>query len=172
MLPDLDIITAPDNKLKQKCAVVVCVDNTIASIMSSMLEKMYVAPGIGLAAPQVGILKQIIVVDCARGGAPPKPYMMANPTVLWYSDETKSHEEGCLSLPQYYEVVSRPDKIRVSYLDENNSSQIIEADGLLSVVIQHEIDHLNGILFVDHISKVKRSMILRKLRKTKQKSIR
>jgi peptide deformylase len=171
-MPSLDIIIAPDAKLKRKCEPVACVDDAVSSIMGNMLKKMYLAPGIGLAAPQVDILKRIIVIDCARGGIPSAPYMMANPKVLWSSDNQKFHEEGCLSLPQYYALVARPDKIRVSYIDQYNNQQIIEADGLLSVVIQHEIDHLDGILFVDHISPVKRSMILRKLRKTKQQSVR
>jgi peptide deformylase len=164
----LDIIVAPDPRLKRKCEPVERVDVTTAKLMDDMLETMYDAPGIGLAAPQVGVAKRIIVVDPAGEKAPPQPIKMANPEIIWSSDEKKIHEEGCLSLPQEYDMVERPDKIRVRYLDEKNQQQEIDADGLLSVVIQHEMDHLNGVLFVDHISSLKRNMILRRLTKQKK----
>jgi peptide deformylase len=165
----LDIIVAPDPRLKKKSEPVASVDAGIAKLMDDMLETMYDAPGIGLAAPQIGVTKRIIVVDPAGEKAPPAPIKMANPEIVWASDEKKVHEEGCLSLPQEYDEVERPDKIRVRYLDENNKPQELEADGLLAVVIQHEIDHLEGTLFVDHISNLKRSMIMRRL--TKQKKL-
>ncbi len=164
----LDIIIAPDPRLKKVCQPVDIVDEETATLMSDMLETMYRAPGIGLAAPQVGVTKRIIVVDATRGEGDPEPYKLANPEIVWSSEETKEHEEGCLSLPTYYEDVTRPDRIRVRYIDETNTEQELEADGLLSVVIQHEMDHLEGILFVDHISNLKRSIILRKLKKTKK----
>jgi peptide deformylase len=164
----LDIIVAPDPRLKRKCAAVERVDAATAKLMADMLETMYDAPGIGLAAPQIGIAQRIIVVDPAMDKAPPQPLKMANPEIVWASEETKVHEEGCLSLPQEYDNVIRPDKIRVKYLDENNQPRELEADGLLSVVIQHEMDHLEGVLFVDHISNLKRSMILRRLSKQKK----
>jgi len=164
----LDIIVAPDPRLKQKCATVSRVDAPTAKLMADMLETMYAAPGIGLAAPQVGVLKRIIVVDPAREDQDPQPLKMANPEIIWASEDTKSYEEGCLSLPEYYEDVQRPARIKVRYVDENNAAQELEAEGLLAVVIQHEMDHLNGVLFVDHISSLKRNMILRKLTKTKK----
>ena len=165
----LEIIVAPDPRLKKKAEAVERVDAATAKLMTDMLETMYEAPGVGLAAPQVGVLKRIIVVDPAREDAPPAPLKMANPEIIWSSDETKSHEEGCLSLPEEYEEVVRPAKIKVRYLDEHNEIRTVEADGLLAVVIQHEMDHLNGTLFVDHISNLKRNMIVRRL--TKQKKL-
>ncbi len=164
----LDIIIAPDPRLKRACDPVMQVDDELATLMDDMLETMYDAPGVGLAAPQVGVAKRIIVVDAARGEEPPAPYKLVNPEIVWTSDAEKIHEEGCLSLPTYYEEVKRPDLIRVSYMDENNTQKELEAGGLLSVVIQHEMDHLDGVLFVDHISTLKRGMILRKLKKTKK----
>jgi peptide deformylase len=166
-----DIIIAPDPRLKMVCTRVETVDEEITTLMSDMLETMYMAPGVGLAAPQVGVTKRIIVVDAARGEEELTPYKIVNPEIVWSSEEEKIHEEGCLSLPTYYEDVVRPDRIRVRYTDENNTEQELEADGLLSVVIQHEMDHLEGLLFVDHISNLKRSMILRKLKKTKKQMV-
>jgi peptide deformylase len=164
----LEIIIAPDMRLKRKCVPVDVVDAQTAKLMADMLETMYDAPGIGLAAPQVGVARRIIVVDPASDKSPPAPIKMANPEIVWTSEDKKLHEEGCLSLPQEYDTVERPDKIRVRYVDENNKSQEVEADGLLSVVIQHEIDHLEGLLFVDHISSLKRGIILRRLTKQKK----
>ena len=163
------ILTAPDPRLKKKSKPVDSVDAEVRQLMDDMLETMYDAPGVGLAAPQVGVLKRIIVVDPARDDAPPAPLKMANPEIIWASDETKPHEEGCLSLPEEYDEVVRPDRIKVRYVDEHNELRTLEADGLLSVIIQHEMDHLNGVLFVDHISALKRNMILRRL--TKQKKL-
>ncbi len=164
----LDIITAPDPRLKRKAETVATVDAATAKLMADMLETMYEAPGIGLAAPQVGVSKRIIVADAAREGEAPQPLKMVNPQIVWSSDEKKTHEEGCLSLPDEYEIVNRPDKIRVQYVDETNTPRELEADGLLAVVIQHELDHLDGVLFVDHISTLKRNMILRRLTKYKK----
>jgi peptide deformylase len=164
----LDIIVAPDPRLKRKCAAVAGVDAATAKLMTDMLETMYDAPGVGLAAPQVGIAKRIIVVDTTRSTEPRRPLMMANPEILWASDEKKLHEEGCLSLPDEYQDVERPDRVRVAYTDQHNARQEIEADGLLSVVIQHEMDHLDGVLFVDHISRLKRDIIIRRLTKQKK----
>jgi len=164
----LDIITAPDPRLKKKAADVARVDAATAKFMADLLETMYDAPGLGLAAPQVGVLRRIIAVDPAREGEPPRPMVMANPEIIWASDETKEHEEGCLSLPDEFEPVTRPARIKVRYLDQQNEIRTIEADGLLAVVIQHEMDHLNGVLMVDHISALKRGMILRRLTKQKK----
>ena len=164
----LPILTAPDPRLKQKATPVERVDDEVRRLMDDMLETMYAAPGIGLAAPQVGVLKRLIVVDVARDGEPPAPYQLANPALLWVSDDDAGYEEGCLSLPDHYGEVVRPATIRVRYLDRQNEIRELEADGILATCIQHEIDHLDGILFVDHMSALKRNMILRKLLKAKK----
>lgn len=164
----LDIIVAPDPRLKKKAVPVDRVDAATARLMNDMLETMYDAPGVGLAAPQVGVSKRIIVVDPAREDEPPRPLKMANPEILWASEETKEHEEGCLSLPEEYQPLSRPARIKVRYVDEHNEIRTLEADGLLAVIIQHEMDHLEGVLFVDHLSALKRNMILKRLTKAKK----
>lgn len=164
----LPIITAPDPRLKQVCTPVERVDDALRGLMDDMLETMYQAPGIGLAAPQVGVTKRVLVVDVAREGEPPRPYRMANPELVWVADEDATYEEGCLSLPDHYADVARPRAIRVRYLDEQNEIRELECEGLLATCIQHEMDHLDGILFVDHLSALKRNMILRKLLKAKK----
>ncbi|MGH6618605.1 MAG: peptide deformylase [Alphaproteobacteria bacterium] len=164
----LPIITAPDPRLKVKCEPVAASDWTIARLMDDMLETMYLAPGIGLAAPQVGVTKRVLVVDVSSKDGPRKPIRMANPETVWRSDALTVYEEGCLSLPEQYAEVERPEKIRFRYLDEKGVLQEREAEGLLATCIQHEMDHLDGIIFVDHISALKRRMILRKLAKLKK----
>ena len=164
----LPIITAPDPRLKVTCEPVAKVDSAIAKLMDDMLDTMYLAPGIGLAAPQVGVTKRVLVVDVAPKDAPRDPIRMANPEILWRSEEMEIYEEGCLSLPEQYADVERPAKIRVRYLDEKGETQEREAEGLLATCIQHEMDHLDGIIFVDHLSALKRKMILRKLAKQKK----
>ncbi|WP_455372029.1 peptide deformylase [Limibacillus halophilus] len=164
----LPILTAPDPQLKKKSQPVEKVDAEIRKLMDDMLETMYEAPGIGLAAPQVGVLKRVIVVDVAKEEEEPQPHRMANPELVWVSDEDNSYQEGCLSLPEHYADVVRPAAIRVRYLDQENEIREMEAEGLLATCIQHEIDHLDGVLFVDHISALKRNMILRKLLKAKK----
>ena len=167
----LDIIVAPDPRLKLKCAPVAKVDGAVRKLMDDMLETMYAAPGIGLAAPQVGVTKRVIVVDAAAKGEPPEPHRMANPEVVWASDEDNVYNEGCLSLPEHYADVVRPKAVRVRYLDHENEVRELAADGLLATCVQHEMDHLDGILFVDHISALKRNMILRKLLKAKRSGV-
>ena len=164
----LPIIIAPDPRLKEPCVSVERVTPEIVAFMDDMLETMYDAPGIGLAAPQVGRLLRIIVVDVSKDPDNPQPYQMVNPEVVWTSEETFEYEEGCLSLPEHYAEVTRPAKVRVRYRDRAGVEQEVEAQGLLAVCLQHEIDHLEGTLFVDHISKLKRNVILRKLQKTKK----
>lgn len=164
----LPIITAPDKRLKVKSEPVAAVDAEMAKLMDDMLETMYLAPGVGLAAPQIGVTKRIIVVDVAKDPDAREPYRMANPELVWTSDELSTYEEGCLSLPEHYADVERPDSIRVKYLDETNTKRELDADGLLATCIQHEMDHLEGVLFVDHITSIKRNMILRKLKKLKK----
>lgn len=164
----LPIIVAPDPRLKVKAKPVEKVDAEIVRLMDDMLETMYAAPGVGLAAPQVGVAKQVIVVDAAEDGAPPAPLRMANPEIIWASEEKRVYEEGCLSVPDHYDDVERPARVKVRYLDHQNEIRELDADGLLAVVIQHEMDHLGGTLFVDHLSSLKRNMILRKLTKAKK----
>ncbi|MDE2229202.1 MAG: peptide deformylase [Alphaproteobacteria bacterium] len=164
----LPVITAPDPRLKRKSKPVAKVDGRVRKLMADMLETMYASNGIGLSAPQVDALERVIVVDCAREGEKPQPLKIANPEIVWASDETVVCSEGCLSLPEQYADVERPSAIRLRYLDEQNEIREIEAKGLLATCIQHEIDHLDGVLFVDHISALKRGIILRKLAKTKR----
>ena len=164
----LDIIIAPDPRLKVKCKPVAKVDAKVARLMDDMLETMYAAPGIGLAAPQVGVAQRVIVLDVAREDEKPAPLRMANPELIWVSDEDTTYNEGCLSLPEHYADVVRPRAIRVRYLDHQNEIRELEAEGLLATCIQHEMDHLDGILFVDHITALKRNIILRKLLKAKK----
>jgi peptide deformylase len=164
----LPILIAPDPRLKLKAKPVAKVDDEIRRIMDDMLETMYAAPGIGLAAPQVGVSLRVLVADTAREGAPPAPLFMANPELTWVSDEDATNEEGCLSVPEHYADVVRPARIRVRFLDRDNEIRSIEATGLIATVVQHEMDHLDGVLFVDHLSALKRNMILRKLVKSKK----
>jgi peptide deformylase len=164
----LPILTAPDPRLKVKAKPVAAVDDQVRRLMADMLETMYAAPGIGLAAPQVGVAKRVLVVDVARDGEPRQPMKIANPEILWRSTELLTTNEGCLSLPEHYADVSRPAKIRLRYLDEQNEIREIDLEGLLATCIQHEMDHLEGVLFVDHISALKRGIILRKLAKAKR----
>jgi peptide deformylase len=164
----LDVLVAPDPRLKLKAKPVARVDEPIRRLMDDMLETMYVAPGIGLAAPQVGEAVRVIVCDVARDGEEKRPMRMANPEILWRSEELATYNEGCLSLPEHYADVTRPAEIRVRYLDHENEIRTLEAKGLLATVIQHEMDHLEGVLFVDHISALKRNIILRKLVKAKR----
>jgi peptide deformylase len=164
----LPIIVAPDPRLAKKAKPVAKVDDSVRRLMDDMLETMYQAPGIGLAAPQVGQLKRVIVVDCAKADEKPQPYKMANPEILWQSEELLVNNEGCLSLPEHYADVARPAEVKVRYLDEQNEIRELHAKGLLATCIQHEMDHLEGTLFVDHISALKRNIILRKLQKTKR----
>ncbi len=164
----LDIIVAPDPRLKIKAKPVDAVDDTVRQFMDDMLETMYAAHGIGLAAPQVGDDRRVIVVDVARPEEDPQPLFMANPQIVDIADDDRPHEEGCLSLPDHYAEVVRPDWIKVRYLDRDNEIRELTAEGILSTCIQHEMDHLDGILFVDHVSALKRNMILRKLVKAKK----
>ena len=168
----LPIIVAPDPRLKVISNSVETVDDGIRTLMEDMLETMYDEPGIGLSAIQVGVPKRIVVVDVAKQDEPPAPLRLVNPEIIWHSDERAVYEEGCLSLPDHYAEVTRPASIKLRYLDETGAEQEIDADEILSRCIQHEIDHLDGILFVDHLTAVKRSIILRKLTKLKKSKLR
>jgi peptide deformylase len=164
----LPILTAPDPRLKAKAMPIEGVDEGVRRLMDDMLETMYAAPGIGLAAPQVGVARRVIVLDLAKEGEPPSPLKLANPEIVWVSDEDAVFEEGCLSVPEHYAEVARPAGVRIRYLDYDNEMREIEASGLLATCLQHEIDHLDGILFIDHLTALKRNIILRKLLKAKK----
>jgi len=166
----LPILTAPDPLLKKKSVDVVEVNDDIRTFLNDMVETMYDAPGIGLAAPQVGVLKNIIVVDVSEDDENNIPMKMINPKITWASEELSSYEEGCLSVPQSYAEIERPSKVRIKYLDETGTEHEIDADGMLATCVQHEIDHLEGTLFIDHMSRIKRSIIMRKLTKMKKEA--
>ncbi len=162
------IITPPDPRLRLICAPVERVDDSIRALMDDMLETMYDAPGVGLAAIQIAVPKRVVVIDVAKRqdeAASADPIRLANPEILWASEELSTYEEGCLSVPDFYEDVLRPARVRVGFLDRDGRRQEIEADGILATCLQHEIDHLNGVLFVDHISRLKRDRILKKFSK-------
>jgi peptide deformylase len=164
----LEIITAPDPRLKAKCRKVDKVDDSVRRLMDDMLETMYAAPGIGLAAPQVGDRRRVLVLDIAREDEPPQPLKFANPEIVWASEDEILHEEGCLSVPEHYAEVKRPAEVKVRYLDYENEIRELHATGLLSVCLQHEMEHLDGVLFIDHLSAIKRDIILRKLLKLRK----
>jgi peptide deformylase len=164
----LPIIIAPDPTLKAKAKPVAAVDDQVRRLMDDMAETMYAAPGIGLAAPQIGVLQRIIVLDVARDGEPAALMHLANPEITWVSDEVSTYSEGCLSLPDHYADITRPAAVELRYLDRDGAKQQLRASGLLATCVQHEIDHLNGVLFVDHLSALKRNIILRKLVKLKK----
>ena len=164
----LSVITAPDSRLKAKSLPVDGVDGEVRALMDNMLETMYSAPGVGLAAPQVGVQSRVIVIDIAEKDETPEPLRLANPKIDWASEETILCEEGCLSVPEHYAEVSRAQIIKLSYLDYDNKGCELETEGKLAACIQHEIDHLDGILFIDYLSVLKRKIILRKLIKARK----
>ena len=164
----LPIIMAPDPRLKVKSAPVEAVDDGLRKLMDDMLETMYEAPGIGLSAVQVGVYKRLIVIDVSDREAPKAPLHLINPRIVAVSEERGLYEEGCLSLPEIYAEVERSNAVTVNYLDYDGEASQLDAEGLLATCIQHEVDHLEGILFVDHISAIRRSMILRKLQKARR----
>ncbi len=167
----LKVLTAPDPRLKVVAQPIERVDDGIRQLMDDMLETMYAHDGVGLAATQVGVAKRVIVMDIHFGNESLKPYplKMANPEILWHSEDQQTLNEGCLSVPEQRAVVSRPAVVTVRYLDENNVTQELQADGDLACCVQHEIDHLNGVLFIDHLSRLKRDLIMKKLMKFKRR---
>jgi peptide deformylase len=162
------ILTAPDPRLKAVSTDVATVDAEIRKLVDDMTESMYAAEGIGLAAVQIGVAKRVIVIDLDQKEGKKNPRAFINPKILWASEETAVFEEGCLSVPEIWDDVERPARIKAEYLDRDGDKQVLEADGLLATCLQHEMDHLNGILFIDHLSRLKRSMALRKLTKAKK----
>ncbi|MBY5771105.1 MULTISPECIES: peptide deformylase [Rhizobium] len=159
------LIILPDPVLRQLSKPIERVDSDLQRLADDMLETMYDAPGIGLAAIQIGVPRRMLVIDISREGEERQPQVFINPEVLTSSDERSVYEEGCLSIPDYYAEVERPATVSVKYLDRNGKEQTVEADGLLATCLQHEIDHLNGVLFIDYISRLKREMVIKKFTK-------
>ena len=162
------IVIEPDPILRKKSENLETVDDQLRGLLNDMLETMYSAPGIGLAAVQVGILKRAIVIDVSRDKEKKNPFFLINPEIIYKSKNTSIHEEGCLSLPGYFAEIERPAECQVKYIDYHGEKKEIKASGLLSTCIQHEIDHLDGVLFIDYLSKLKRDMIVKKLVKQKK----
>jgi peptide deformylase len=165
----LEILQAPHPTLKARAEPVARIDDDLRRLVRDMFETMYQAPGIGLAAPQIGVLQRLVVIDVAEGEER-HPMALVNPEIVWRSDQLATAEEGCLSLPNQFAEVTRPEAIRLRFSDEHGQEREIEADGLLARCIQHEVDHLDGILFVDHLSALRRNMILRKLAKRRTRA--
>jgi peptide deformylase len=160
-----DILILPDKRLRLVSKPVAKIDAATRKLVEDMFETMYDAPGIGLAAIQMGEPKRIITMDLAKKDEPKQPQVLINPELISHSGDKNVHEEGCLSIPEYYAEVARPAEVKVRYLDLDGNKHEVEAHGLLATCIQHEIDHLNGVLFIDHISKLKRDRVIKKFTK-------
>jgi peptide deformylase len=160
-----EILTVPHPVLKQVSQPVERVDDELRALMDDMLETMYDAPGIGLAAIQIGVPKRVIVMDLARPEEEPQPRYFVNPEILWASDETAPYEEGCLSVPEYFDEIERPARVKLRYLNYQGEQIEEDAEGLFAVCIQHEMDHLEGVLFIDHLSRLKREQAVKKVKK-------
>ena len=166
------ILLHPDPRLKKVCPPVTEVTDAVRKLADDMLETMYDAPGVGLAAPQVGVIARMFVMDCNREDAGQAPTVVINPEILWSSEETATYEEGCLSIPEIFEDVTRPQRIRLGFTDETGMAREEEYEGLWATCAQHEIDHLNGKLFIDYLGAVKRGLITTKMRKLKRERAR
>jgi peptide deformylase len=162
------ILTIPEPVLRTKAKPIERVDAELRRLMDDMLETMYDAPGIGLAAPQIGVSRRVIVMDPAKDEAPKTPLIMLNPEILARSEEMRVHDEGCLSIPDFTAEIERPAKTRVRFIDREGKKQEVELEGVWSTLVQHEIDHLNGILFIDYLSRLKRDIVVRKFTKQKR----
>jgi len=160
-----EIIAIPDKRLRLKSEPVGKIDDSIKKLVEEMFEAMYAAPGIGLAAIQLGVPKRVVTMDLAKKDDEKEPQVFINPEILWTSEDKNVHEEGCLSIPEYYEEVERPAEVKVKYTDLDGKPHEVHATGLLATCLQHEIDHLNGVLFIDHISKLKRDRVVKKFSK-------
>jgi peptide deformylase len=165
-----DILILPDKRLRQVSQPVGKITAEIKKLVEDMFETMYAAPGIGLAAIQVGVPKRVVTMDLAKKEGTTEPQVFINPEITWTSDEPSVYEEGCLSIPEIHEDVERPAKVRFKYLDLDGKAHLAEADGLFATCIQHEVDHLNGVLFIDHISKLKRDRIVKKFSKAAKRA--
>jgi peptide deformylase len=159
------ILILPDKTLRLVSKPVAKIDAATRALIDDMFDTMYAAPGIGLAAIQIGELRRVVTMDLAKKDEPQAPQAFINPEIVWKSDAKSTYEEGCLSIPEYYEEVERPAAVKVRYMDVDGKTQEIEATGLLATCLQHEIDHLNGVLFIDHISKLKRDRTIKKYTK-------
>lgn len=164
-MPVRNLVILPDAQLRLISEPVVSADAALRRLVDDMFATMYDAPGIGLAAIQIGTPRRVVTIDVARKDDKPQPLVLINPEITWKSEDLRDMEEGCLSIPDYYEVVERPDRIRVKFHDVDFKPQEIEADGILATCIQHEIDHLNGVLFIDYLSKLKRDRVVKKFAK-------
>ncbi len=168
-MPILPIIKLPDPILREKSLPVETIDADVRGFLNDMLETMYAAPGIGLAAVQVGVLRRMVVIDTVRGEEEPKnPLMLINPEILSLGDTVRLHEEGCLSIPEMYAEVERPALVRVRYVDIEGQQREEDFEDLLATVVQHEIDHMNGVLFIDHLSRLKRDLLVKKFYKAQR----
>ncbi|KPF47313.1 peptide deformylase [Rhizobium sp. G187] len=165
------LIILPDPLLRQVSAPIERVDSELNQLVDDMLETMYDAPGIGLAAIQVGVPRRLLVIDVAKEGEERQPLVFINPEIVTSSEERSVYEEGCLSIPDYYAEVERPAAVTVKSIDRSGKEQTVEADGLLATCLQHEIDHLNGVLFIDHISRLKREMVIKRFTKAARSKI-
>ncbi len=163
-----EIIILPDQRLRQKSEAVTSFGKELRKLVDDMFETMYAAPGIGLAAIQIGVAQRVVTMDLAKKDEPKQPQVFINAEIIGASAEQAVYEEGCLSIPEYYEEVERPASVKVKFLDIDGKPQEIEANGLLATCLQHEIDHTNGVLFIDHISKLKRDMVVKKFKKAAQ----
>ena len=163
-----NIVVEPDPILREKSVSLEKVDDELRSLLDDMLETMYAAPGIGLAAVQVGVLKRLIVIDVSKDKEKKNPLFLINPEITHRSRQTSVHEEGCLSLPGHFAEIERPATCHLDYVDYNGKKKAFKAEGLLATCIQHEVDHLNGVLFIDYLSKLKKDMIIKKLIKQKK----
>jgi peptide deformylase len=159
------IIVLPDKRLRLVSEPVARIDADVKKLVADMFDTMYEAPGVGLAAIQVGVLKRVVTIDATRGEEEKQPVALINPEIVWSSEETIGHEEGCLSIPEYLDEVERAERVRVRFLDLEGKPNEVEADGLLARVLQHEVDHINGVLFIDHLSKLKRDRVIKKYAK-------
>jgi peptide deformylase len=169
-MPLREIITLPDKRLRLVSAPVKAINDDIRKLVEDMFETMYDAPGIGLAAIQIGELQRVVTLDLAKKDEPKDPQVFINPEIVVASGEKSTHEEGCLSIPEFYEEVERPATVTVKYLDLEGQTRQVEAAGLLATCLQHEIDHLNGVLFIDHISKLKRDRVIKKFAKAAKRA--
>jgi peptide deformylase len=166
-----EIITLPDKRLRLVSDPVKQIDAGLRKLVDDMFETMYKAPGIGLAAIQVGVAKRVITMDLSKKDDSHQPQVFINPEITWQSEKLAKFEEGCLSIPDYYEEVQRPAEVKVKYLDLAGEKQEIEAKGLLATCLQHEIDHINGVLFIDHLSKLKRDRVIKKFAKAAKNAV-
>lgn len=166
-----DILILPDPRLRLVSQPVGTIDAEIRGLVADMLETMYAAPGIGLAAIQIGVPRRVITLDLAKKDEEKQPQIFINPVILSTSEERSTYEEGCLSIPEYYEEVERPAEVKIRYLDLDGTERELEATGLLATCVQHEIDHLNGVLFIDHLSKLKRDRITKKFTKAAKREV-